>query len=710
MEAKTARSILLSVLLISSSFFTLVMPQAWGQTELVTVTSTSHQEITVVEYKNSEENVFDIKSVVLEVYNGKFKSFKTENGWTGKKTSVDTVTFTSTNPIKPGESAKFGIKTDKSEPVFGWKAFDDEGDELGSGGRIITTQQEIIKETKPVGPSAILDDSSFRMIPTTPSVGSSLRIIGDHFAPREKFDFYIDSRKIDSFVTNENGNFILSTKIPDDQQADRADFIIRDQNNNQKSTSLRIKESSSREIAPLDVSLTVNSDSIYHRGDEKTISGTATPDSTITMSISDSEGSILTTLTAKADSTGKYSITHRVPLDREFGDYIISISDGKSTVFHPYTVETTQKITLLPGKQPYQPGETIVVNGTALPNQEIQITIDDPVGMEVYANSFVVGADGKVAVEYKLDTAAREGTYVIFATQGKERETVLVGVGELPEVQLLVTMSALNYKTSDQVVINIIGPPSSTVNLIIVDPSDKQKFADTITIGPDGYLEYAFSANGYSPGVYTAVLTRGNAQVEERFSVGLGSESGPITITVVKDTYLAGDSILLLGKSKPNIIVTITLIDPDGVKIRTTEVFTKSRDGVFQSSVFRFPSDAKPGIWKIDAASGLNHVSKKLTVLTQSAQGLAVHVDKSPPAYSVGEIVTISGSGAGKSHNIQIKILSSDQTIIGELSIVAKSDGTYSTIWKVPTNFDAGTYTIKVLDATLSTETTFTVQ
>lgn len=709
MEAKTVRSILLSVLLISSSFFTFVIPHAQGQTELVTVTSTGHQGITVVEYKNSEENVFGIKSVVLEVDNGKFKSFKTENGWTGKKTSADTITFTSTNPIKPGESAKFGIKTDKSDPMFSWKAFDGEGDELGSGGRIITTQQEIIKETKPVGPSAILDDSVFRMIPSTPSVGSSLRVIGEHFVPREKLDFYIDNNKIDSFVTDENGNFMLSTKIPENQRADRADFIIKDQNDNQKSMSLRIKESSSRPGAPLDISLTVNSDSVFHRGDEATITGTAAPLSTITMSISDSEGNILTTFTANTSSTGEYSITRRVPLDLAFGDYIISISDGKNTVFHPYKVETTQKITLSPGKQPYEPGETIVVNGTALPNQEIQITIDDPVGMEVYANSFVVGADGKVTMEYKLDTAAREGTYIVFASQGSERETVLIGVGEPPAPQLLVTMSALNYKTSDQVVINIIGPPSSTVNLIIVDPSDKQKFADTITIGPDGYLEYAFSANGYSPGVYTAVLTRASTQVEERFSVGLGSESGPVTVRTVKDTYLAGDSILLIGKSKPNIIVTVTLTDPNGVKIRSVDVFTDSK-GLFTSSAFRFPSDAKPGIWKLDVSSGLNHVTKELTVLTQSAEGLAVRVDKSPPAYRIDEFITISGDGAGKSHNVQIKILSSDQTVIVELSIVAKSDGVYSTIWKVPTNLNAGTYTIKVLDATLSTETTFTVQ
>jgi len=710
MEDRLVRGMLLSILLISGSFFIFVVPQVEGQTEFVTVSSTSHEGITVVEYKNSEENIFDIKSVVLEVNNGNFKSFKTENGWTGKKTSADAVTFTSTNPIKPGESAKFGIKTDRPAPVFSWKAFDEEGDELGSGARIVTTQQEITtKETNPLGPAGVLDDSSFRMIPSAPSVGSSLRIIGENFGPREKFDFYIDDNKIDSFVTDENGDFTISIKVPENQRVDRADFIIRDQNGNQKSMSLRIKEASGRAVAPQDVILTVNADSVFHRGDEKMVTGTAAPESTITMSIADSEGNILTTFTAKADSTGKYSITHRVPLDSKFGDYIISVSDGKNTIFHPYTVETTQKIILSPIKQPYEPGETMVLNGTALANEEILITIDDPVGMEVYAKSFVVGVDGKVSVEYKLDSAAREGTYIVSAAQGEERETFLVGVGELPEIQLLVRMSALNYVTTDQAVINIIGPPSSTVSLVLIDPSDKQKFADTITIGPDGSYAYTFSVDGYSPGVYTAVLTRGNAQKEAKFSVGLQTGSGPVTIRTVSDTYLPGDSILLLGDSSPNIIVTITLIDPNGVKVRTADVFTDKK-GVFTSTVFRFPSDAQPGIWKLDATSGLNHVSKELTILAQSSQGLAVHLDRSPPTYSTNDIVTISGTGAGKSHNIEIKILKSDQSKITELSIVATGVGSYSTIWKIPVTLDPGTYTIRVLDASVVAETTFDVK
>ena len=707
MEDRLIRGILLSFLLISSSFSAFALSQVQGASNLVTVTSTTHQGITVVEYKNSEENIFDIKSVVLEVDSGKFKSFKTENGWIGKKTSTDALTFTSLNPLKPGQSAKFGIKTDKSEPIFMWKAFDEQGNEVGSGGRIVTTQQETV--TKPLKPSGVLDDSSFKLIPPTPRVGSSLRVIGEHFGPREKLDFYIGNNKIDSLTTDENGNFILSTKIPASQPADREDFIIKDRDGIQKSMSLRIQESSKRTSAPVNIPLTVNADSVYHRGDEEIISGTAASASTITISISDSNGNILTTFTAKADNAGKYSVTHKLPLDTPFGDYIITISDGKNTVFQPYRVETTQKIILSPIKEQYEPGDTIVINGTAIARQQIEIIINDPVGMEVYSKSFVVGDDGRVTVEYKTDSAAREGTYVAYATQGEERATILIGVGELPEVQLLMTMSALNYKTTDQAVINIIGPSSSTVGLIIVDPSDKQKFADTITIGPDGSFAYSFKLDGYSPGVYTAVLTRGNAQVEERFSVGLQTGSGPIDLRTVSDQYLPGQSILLLGDSGPNIIITITLIDPNGAKVKSVDVFTDKK-GVFSSNVFKFPGDAKPGVWKIDAASGLNHVSKELIVLTQSAQGLTVRVDKSPTTYKVDEIVTITGNGAGKSHNLVIEILKSDKTKIQELNIIATGSGSFSTIWKIPKDFDIGTYTIRVTDATSTAETTFSVQ
>ncbi|MGI0011125.1 MAG: biofilm-associated protein, partial [Nitrosopumilaceae archaeon] len=533
----------------------------------------------------------------------------------------------------------------------------------------------------------------------------TLRIIGENFAPKEKLDFYINDLKIDSFVSDEDGNFILSTKIPESQLADRADFIIKDQSGNQKLVSLRIGGASSRIIE--DVVLTVNADSVYHRGDEKTISGTATPGSTLTISISDSEGQVLTTYTVKADGSGKYSTQDRVPSDRAFGEYTITITDGKDTVAHKYVLETTQKINLAPLKEKYEPGETVTINGTAIADTEIEVTIRDPVGMEVYSENIQVGANGTLTFNYPLDSAAREGTYVLFATQGTEFATVLLGVGQLPSSPLLATMDSLNYKTTENPKINIVGPPSATVSLIIIDPSDKQKFADSFSLGVDGYRTYTFNLTGYTSGVYTAVISRGNAHAENNFSVGLQTSTGPITLRTLQETYHPGESVLLIGDSNPNVIITISLTNPSGVKVKTQEVFTDKK-GTFSSLVFRIPSNAQAGVWKLEAGSGINHVSKDL-IVTQSAEGgITINLDKTN--YKLDELVQINGRGASVSHTIIINILKSDQTEITKLSIVSTGIGSYSTIWKIPTDLAPGTYTIKVVDGTKSAETTFTVQ
>jgi hypothetical protein len=708
LKDRLVRGVLVAILLVSASFFTFSVPQVSAADNLVTVTATNHDQVTVVEYKNNEGNIFDIKSVILEVdKGGSFKSFKTEKGWIGKKTSADSIMFTSTIPIKPGESAKFGVKTDKSNPVFNWKALDEEGDELGSGGRIATEVQKEIQPEKEVvitGPTGITEKSTFKIVPATPKAGSTLRIIGENFAPKEKLDFYINDFKIDSFVSDERGNFILSTKIPENQLADRADFIIKDQNGNQKSISLRIGESASRIIE--NAALTMQIEPVYHRGDERIISGTSSSGDTLTISISGPDGQVITTYAVKADSSGKYSTTERIPSDREFGEYTVTITNGKDTVVGNYAIETTQKINLAPLKDKYEPGETVIINGTAIPDQEIEFTVYDSVGIEYFSEHRMVGSNGTVTLSRHLDIGVKEGTYVLTATQGTEFATVLIGVGQVPSQPLFATMDSLNYKTTEKPKINIIGPPSAKINLLIIDPSDKQKFADSFSLGVDGYHTYSFNLTGYTSGIYTAVISRGNTHAENKFSVGLQTTTGPITLRTLQETYHPGESILLIGDSNPNVIVTVSLTDPNGVKVKTQDVFTDKK-GTFSSSSFRIPFDAPLGVWKLEAGSGINHVSKNLTVTESGEEGITIHLDKS--AYKVDNIVQISGSGAGKSHTLIITILKGQEKII-DLSIVSTGAGTYSTIWKIPTDFTLGTYTIKVTDGSLSGETTFTVQ
>ena len=57
---------------------------------------------------------------------------------------------------------------------------------------------------------------------------------------------------------------------------------------------------------------------------------------------------------------------------------------------------------------------------------------------------------------------------------------------------------------------------------------------------------------------------RANSKYTKVFSVGLQTGSGEIEARSTKDTYYAGGQVLVLANSNPNVLVTISLIDPDG--------------------------------------------------------------------------------------------------------------------------------------------------
>ena len=82
-------------------------------------------------------------------------------------------------------------------------------------------------------------------------------------------------------------------------------------------------------------------------------------------------------------------------------------------------------------------------------------------------------------------------------------------------------LNKLNYEVTDKPILNISGPPSSTLNLVIVDPSYKEKFSDTILLGSDGLATYSFNLTSYTPGIYSAVINRGNDKVVKSFAIGL---------------------------------------------------------------------------------------------------------------------------------------------------------------------------------------------
>ncbi len=719
MNKSSTRGVFLSLVLLCLTVAIIIPINAYAA-ETIEAKSFSFEETTIIEFTNSGNE--DVNSFRIWLGNDiNFKSFKTESGWTGEKTPQGVIVFTSSESVKPGESIKIGIKTDKTNPGINWKALDKNEKQIEIG---TTSPKELPKPianeklTDKNSGDGILSDSVFRIIPDKPSAGSTIRITGDNFGVLQQFDFYINTDKIGTFNTDESGRFVSTVTIPKDQSAERADLSVRDKAGNEKKISLRIGEAETRIPATENIKLTIKGvPDIMHRGDFLEVSGTAQPNSGITASIKDADGKIISTRTAKVDSKGDWKIEEPiiVPVDALFGRYNAVISDGKDEISASWILESSKVIILTPTALKFNPGETIKFNGTALPNKSLEIILEDPLGAEKFSDIIQVDESGIVEFEYPTTANVdKEGTWTLIAVQEGKKEFIFAGLGEIPSIPINMEFDKLNYRPTETVVISLTGKPSDKLSMLIVDPSGKAKiFSDgssviPITLQPDGRKTYSLDLNGYSSGVYTAVVNKGASKSSEIFTVGLQVGSGEIKISSTKLEYRPGDAILVLGKTNSNVLLTLELIDPEGYVWKTKEIFS-DKEGNIKGGELRMPSKAKPGIWTIKAQSGSNFDESKIEVITSLEEGLAVTVSQGMEIPGFGKSIDIKVVNAIQS--VQIEIIASDGNVLVTLpSFPASNNGEVKQPWFIPKGTEPGTYTIKVKDAQNTAETTFDIK
>ncbi len=705
------RGIFLSIVLLFSIAL-ISIPHAYA--EDITVSSIGLDETVIVEFTNeSNEEINTFRIWLGSDFN--FKSFKTEKGWVGEKTPQGVIIFTTPEPIKKGESVKFGVKADNKNPGVNWKALDSKGAQQGTGKVLPKELPKVIENTQikpvqtPTG-AGILSDSVFRIIPEKPNVGSSIRVTGDNFGASQEFDFYIDNSKIGSFVTDENGHFMTTMKIPENQNADRVDLKVKDSDGVEKKISLRIGEVENRIPEADNIKLTIKGiPNVIHRGDFLEISGTGVPNGAITGEIRNPDGDIINSRTAEIDSKGNWKLAEPIiiPIDTPFGKYSATISDGRDSVLKSWTVESDKKSIIAPDHLKFDPGEVMKFNGTALPNKPIEIILEDPQGKELFSDIIQLDESGFVEFEYTTLQSSTKGTYTLIATQEKDTEFIFAGLGQLPSIPVNLEFDELNYSAGDTAVISISGKASEIVSLLIIDPSDKPKGESiSITLGGDGTAEYQLDLKGYGSGVYSAVISKGSAQSSEVFTVGLQTGSGDIQINTTKIDYVPGDSILILGNTGANVLLTVSLADPDGNIIKEKETFS-NKDGKISEGTFRIPSDGKAGMWTINAKSGANFDTIEIEVISTIIEGIQITVKEGINIPGVGDSMQIKIVGV--SQTTAIEIISADGEIIDSLEFVASSGGEINQPWIIPKETEPGTYTIKVSDAFTSGESTFEI-
>ena len=622
MTKSSTRGIFLSITVLFSLLLFVIPSNASAQE--INVMSFAFEETTIIEFTNdSDEEVNTFRIWLGSDFN--FKSLKTEKGWVGEKTSLGVIIFTSSETIKPGESVKFGVKTDKVKPGVNWKAVDKVGNVIDTGKVLSGELPKVIQNTE-LEQDQILEnigtsfstESIFRIVPEKPNVGSTIRVTGYEFGASQEFDFYIDSKKIGSFETDENGHFMTTMKIPEEYKADRVDFIIKDKDGKEKKISLRIGEIENRIPGSENTKLTIKGlPEILHRGDFLEIFGTGTPGKTIIVEVATFDGELINSRTAEIDSKGEWELDVPIiiALETKLGKYSVTITDGRQTILKQWAIESDKVIIISSTNLKFDQGEIMKFNGTAMPNKPIEIILEDALGKEIFSDIIQTDDIGFVEFEFPIELSSVKGTYTIIVSQENEKKFIFVGVGQLPPIPFNLELDKLNYKAGEIAIISIIGKESDMVSLRILDPLDNPK-GDVVMIalGPDGSGSYSLELDGYLSGVYIAVISKGNTQSTEIFTVGLQTGSSKIEINTTKMNYLPGDSILVLGNTSPNVILNIILIDPEGNEVKMKETFS-DKNGQISESSFRIPNNAEPGMWAINAKSGSNYDIIEIEVL-----------------------------------------------------------------------------------------------
>ena len=703
----------ISILVLFSISLILIPSESYA--EEIDVVSNGLDETAIITVANNSDKEINTFRVWLGG-DSNFKSFKTEEGWTGEKNEQGVIIFTSSETIKPNELVKFGIKADKINPVINWKALDQENKIIDTGVVKLNKLSEVnqnpeikLNQNYKNEGTSIFTESTFRIIPDKPNAGSTIRITGDQFAASQKFEFYIDTEKIGDFITNENGHFITTMKIPNIEKESRLDFRIIGHDQTEKNMSIRLGENENRLPESKNIKLEVKGlPNIVNPGDILKLEGVGTPGNVVIIEITNPEKITTNTRTVEVNNLGNWKLLEpiNIPFDAILGKYSITVSDGRNHILKNWNVETNKIIIINPEKIKFEAGELIKFTGTALPNTPLELILEDSLGDEMTSDILEIDSSGVVEFEYQTrENEDKEGTWTLIATQKKTKEFTYVGYGEFPTVPVNLEFDKSTYQNTDTAIISLVGKPSDKITLIIITPSGSVQGGDEIIqLREDGRGEYNLDLSGYTSGIYTAVAKKSGSQSSERFAVGLQLGSGPIDAKTTQAEYRPGERILLLGSTNPNTLMTVTLVDPNKIMVKTLEM-PSNNVGTFTEDRLRIPSNGEPGLWTINVASGSNSDVVEFNVFSSIVEGMSV---KTMEEVKVGELLKISIAASHKT-SVIIKIVDMDGVDVEDLGCNTTKEFICETFWSVPKDTAPGTYVIKVSDAISSDETIFKV-
>ena len=701
MKRYSTSGIFISVLLVFS-IFTLISISEVNAEEVISVNAKGYENTIVIEFEN--ESASGIKTIKMwaggEVT---FTSFKSEPGWGGGKYSDSKLlVFTATNTLNPGESVKFGLVTDEKVTGMNWTAIDKNDKQIGpskiSIQAISETSSDIIEEeSKEVEQAKETGGELYgtkKFIPEKIRSGSDIRLVGSEFGSEKNLKLYLDSTILKSVNTDKQGNFLTTISIPDAHNVGTSEFIIKDEYDNIQTTSINVEEPKNRFLKTSNFE--VNSIPAEIRYEETlTISGSAYPQSAIIIAFENNERVLEKTRVISANANGEWVFEETIERTDDLGEKFLIFKNKQDKTTKSLTVKSDYLIQISTSAVRYNAGEAVTITGTGEPNDDTTIWVKDQNKKIVHYNVFTSNADGSLNYEFATDDTFSSGTYTVIMKQEGGSDAALFGIGKYPTSVIVALMEKTNFELNSKAILSIVGPASSNLSITILDSNDNIKMTDSITSSSIGKNKYAIDLDGLDSGVYRVAVSSTNIQDSAKFSIGLESASGAISLVSTKSNYSPGESILIIGNTGNNARLMITLLDPSGNISATTETFSDST-GSFSTNNIGIPSDGILGDWKITAHNRLDSNSVEINVSIPTGKSLTLQIEGTQ--FATGDIVIIKGIGQSDANRLAIKITNESDEVVESLHTPITSSGMFSLPWTVPAGFDTGTYTVTVSD------------
>ena len=612
------------IILLAIVSLLVVLPAPEAAAITISVDAKSLNNTIITEFTQETSDGTEIQKINVWVSkDNSFTSFKTESGWTGAKYgNGQGILFTASpgNELKSGESIKFAFKTDKKATGINWKATALTGFEVGKGKvapkEVSQDLPNIPTQESPASESETIQISGdkIKFIPEKIRIASSERLVGNGFNPNEVLQLFLNDTLLESIKTDQNGNFITTLNIPATTKIGINDFQIKRQDGVYESTKLKINDALNRFYDTESRFGITTSPETVKLEDMLTISGTAKAQSGVIFSFND--GNVLEKKhVVITDSAGKWSYDKTVSSDTLVGVKSLVIENEQKRVLRNITITSDFVLQMTTLSDQYDTGDTATITGTTEANQELTLTVIDPKSVTVLFDTIQADENGKFEYKFAVTSTFTSGTYAVIAkTPNNNSEAIIFGIGSASTDKIVILLDQLNFQTTADLTLRVVGPASSTLSVQIIDASDKITVTKTIITNSAGNGQITLDLNGYKSGVYRAVVSHASIEDIAQFSVGLQTGTGEITLSTTKSSYQPGEEILVIGKTaNSNSILFLSLVNPNGEKYSEIEIFS-DKNGQFTTQLIRVPLNATPGEWTIEANSRLDTASTTIDI------------------------------------------------------------------------------------------------